>query len=398
MDNDLADSTKFTAKITAITAPNQIILDYAGGFGDTSILQANQTSGQTSSVFTSNLLRLTDGHTNEGTSVFTKNRCYVKTFATSFTFDLHSPQVGNADGITFCIQGNSPFALGDEGGGLGYGPNPDVGSGPSIPNSVAVKFDIFQNQADPGHSTTGLFTNGQSPAGGASLDAYPLNSLGNGVFQANLNYDGTTLTLSLQDNQGRVYTQSYVVDIPALVGGNSAYVGFTGATGSYAATQEILTWTYSTPPASVSGALLLDSLAPNAPAQNVTFTFRPTDGGANITQTLAVPVSGAFTLPGLPAKAYTLHIKGDKYLAANVPLDLSAGDVSSVMATLPAGDANDDNSCDATDFGFFVSAYNSSASVPGSGYDPTCDFNGDGNVDPTDFGLLVGSYNTAGAP
>ena len=70
--------------------------------------------------------------------------------------------------------------------------------------------------------------------------------------------------------------------------------------------------------------------------------------------------------------------------------------VAGLSATLPAGDANSDNSVDATDFGLFVSAYNSSASVPGSGYDPACDFNLDGFVDPTDFGLLVGAYGQQG--
>ena len=38
--------------------------------------------------------------------------------------------------------------------------------------------------------------------------------------------------------------QSYAINIPATVGGNTAYVGFTGATGGATATQEILTWTY----------------------------------------------------------------------------------------------------------------------------------------------------------
>jgi hypothetical protein len=34
------------------------------------------------------------------------------------------------------------------------------------------------------------------------------------------------------------------VDIPTAVGGNTAYLGFTAATGGAAATQEILNWTY----------------------------------------------------------------------------------------------------------------------------------------------------------
>jgi hypothetical protein len=37
---------------------------------------------------------------------------------------------------------------------------------------------------------------------------------------------------------------SWAVNIPGTVGGNTAFVGFTGGTGGDLATQEILNWTY----------------------------------------------------------------------------------------------------------------------------------------------------------
>jgi hypothetical protein len=40
------------------------------------------------------------------------------------------------------------------------------------------------------------------------------------------------------------YTTSFTINIPSTVGGNTAYVGFTGGTGVLSATQTILTWTY----------------------------------------------------------------------------------------------------------------------------------------------------------
>ena len=70
--------------------------------------------------------------------------------------------------------------------------------------------------------------------------------------------------------------------------------------------------------------------------------------------------------------------------------------VSQMAATLAAGDVDNNNAVDPTDFGLFVSAYNSDMNVPGSGYDPNCDFTCDGLVDPTDFGVFVGNYNTIG--
>ena len=52
----------------------------------------------------------------------------------------------------------------------------------------------------------------------------------------------------------QTFTTSWTVNIPAVVGGNTALVGFTGGTGGLTAIQEVLNWTYnvtsgSTPPA-----------------------------------------------------------------------------------------------------------------------------------------------------
>ena len=144
----------------------------------------------------------------------------------------------------------------------------------------------------------------------------------------------------------------------------------------------------------VSGLLTLEGIASIAPAQSLTFTFR-TPGYDDFASTQNVLPTGNFAV-NLPKRSGVLHIKGSKYLAANVNVNATAGNVSGVAALLPAGDANSDNSIDPTDFGIFVSAYNTSANVPGGGYDARADFNLDGFVDPTDFGLFVGNYNTVG--
>lgn len=150
-------------------------------------------------------------------------------------------------------------------------------------------------------------------------------------------------------------------------------------------------------PQTVAGTLTLQSLVPTAPAQSFTFQFRPISGGAVITKTVSLPASGVFSLSGIPANKYTLWVKGNTYLAATTPLDVTNGAVSNVAVTLLPGDANNDNSVDSTDFGLLIGAYNTMASVPNSGYDPTVDFNGDGSVDSTDFGILIGNYNMQGA-
>ena len=148
----------------------------------------------------------------------------------------------------------------------------------------------------------------------------------------------------------------------------------------------------------VSGTLTFDSLAPTAPAQNVTFTCRPTDGTAPTTFTALVPGSGAFTLGGLLKKSYTVHVKSDRFLAVNFAVNLAGGDATGLTAFLPGGDANGDNAVDIGDFGLLVNAYNGAANLPGSGYDVRADFTGDGTVDIADFGVLVNNYNTSGSP
>jgi Legume lectin domain len=42
-------------------------------------------------------------------------------------------------------------------------------------------------------------------------------------------------------------TTSFTVNIPAALGGTNAYVGFTASTGTGSATQQITSWTYTTP-------------------------------------------------------------------------------------------------------------------------------------------------------
>ena len=149
--------------------------------------------------------------------------------------------------------------------------------------------------------------------------------------------------------------------------------------------------------ASVSGTIAFEGIVATAAAQNVTFTFRPTGGGADIVKTASVGPSGVYLITGLPKGTFNLLIKGDKNLAALVAVNTTTTNPTGVNVSVAAGDCNNDNSVDPTDFNIFVSAYNSSASIPGTGYDSRADFNGDGQVDPTDFGLFVGDYNTTGA-
>jgi Legume lectin domain len=189
-------------------------------------------------------LQLTDTtSTNEAASVFWTTPVNVQSFTNTFTFQLTNP---NADGFTFTIQNSNVTALGSYGAGLGYGKFSTLTA--FIPMSVAIKFDLFNNSGE-GTNSTGLYINGAPPTVPATTFTGGINLHSGDIFQVQMSYSASTLTMTITDLTvpANTFTTSFPINIPATVGGNVAFVGFTGGTGGQTATQEILTWTYSTP-------------------------------------------------------------------------------------------------------------------------------------------------------
>jgi hypothetical protein len=216
-------------KLTSWTyAPGPPVPSYPSGFAPGSM---TLNGGAT---YNGSQLVLTDGKANEARSAFFTSEVNVQQFVTNFQFQLTNT-IG--DGFTFTIQGNAPTAVGGQGSGLGYY---------HILASMMIKFDLYSN-AGEGSDSTGLYFNGASP----TLPAIDLSSTGinlhsGDIFNAQLSYDGITLTVVITDTvTNSTATQRYLVDIPTLVGGPTAYVGFTGGSGGGTAIQQILNWTYS---------------------------------------------------------------------------------------------------------------------------------------------------------
>jgi hypothetical protein len=187
-------------------------------------------------------LRLTDGGASEGASAWYGSQVNIQRFTTNFSFQITGGTNPTADGFAFVIQGNTSTALGPPGGGLGYGPAGFGGTG--IPNSVAVKFDLYSNSGE-GTDSTGLYVNGASP----TLPAVDMTSSGvnlhtTDAFNVQISYDGTNLSMTITDaTTNATFTQAWPINIPSTVGGNTAFVGFTGGTGGLTAIQEIIGWT-----------------------------------------------------------------------------------------------------------------------------------------------------------
>jgi lysophospholipase L1-like esterase len=242
-------------------------LDFSQGFAAASGLMALNGSAQVRG----SLLQLTNGGAGEASSAFTASTLDVTHFTTHFRFDLFN---ASADGFTFTLQGVGPHALGGYGGWLGYAPAPGTRG---IPNSVAVKFDLYNNQGE-GNDSTGLYQGGAVPTvlGSIDLSRTGINLHSGHGFDVGMAYDGTTLKVAITDMATNVTaTQSYLVNIPAAIGSGTAYVGFTAGTGGLTATQEILNWSYVP---TLSPPLAPTGLQANAGAGQVFLRWTPSAG------------------------------------------------------------------------------------------------------------------------
>jgi Legume lectin domain len=198
-----------------------------------------------------NALQLTNGNKYTSFSASTTAQvmpqgiAFYQAFSTDFDFIVDG---GVGDGFAFVLQNDSLGALGSSGGGLGYGLPTPGGTGPSITNSLAIKFDLHNN-AGEGTNSTGLYLNGASPTVPAiDLSTSGIQLYSGHPFHAQITSDGTTLTLSLTDLvQYRVFTKVLYSgpDLATMIPAQ-AYAGFTAGTGSTASSIRILNWTWNT--------------------------------------------------------------------------------------------------------------------------------------------------------
>jgi uncharacterized repeat protein (TIGR01451 family) len=283
--NNSATDTDTIGTVPTLSFPN----GFAGAAGQFSF------NGTPAKIVGSNL-QLTDGGANEAASIFALTPVNVAQFSTQFNFQLLAGTSPTADGITFTIQRLGLNALGGSGGALGYAT--------TIINSVAVKFDLFNN-AGEGPDSTGLYTNGAQPnaINSINLTGTGIDLHSGHIFNAAMIYDGTTLKVTITDTVTMAAaTQSYPVNIPTIVGASTAFVGFTGGTGGLTAIQNVLNWTYA--PGAVTPQTDLqitntDGQTNAAPGALLTYTIVATNAGPN--DVTGVSVADAFpaTLTGV---------------------------------------------------------------------------------------------------
>jgi hypothetical protein len=247
-------------------------------FSDVSNVALNGSAAQVTNEHGQKVLRLTPdgGGDNAGTAWFkTQRQSVAAGFTSVFQFQIvHDPAhgPGPADGLAFVIQnssgeGQGTEALGGSGSGIGYGA-PDEGQhGTPIPNSLAVEFDTYQNLPyDPNDNHIAIQSCGTDPNTQHHDVTCPSGEPSNlgivsdlaGIHLA----DGTVHTAVVEydppsgGNRGilRVFLDNFgtpilvananLTDLLSLMNNDSAWVGFTGATGAYVENNDILKWTF----------------------------------------------------------------------------------------------------------------------------------------------------------
>jgi hypothetical protein len=174
----------------------------------------------------------------ENTATFYQSPVYIGAFDASFSYQLSTGTNSSAaNGVTFCIQ-NDPrgaAAIGSDGNQLG------VGTPNAITPSVELEFNIYEANGIGGAGIA-VETNG---AIGTVHSTGPVNINSGDTIAVDLTYLSGVLTINLADNTvGTQFTLTTNINIPAKIGTNLAYVGFTGSDGGSKSTQQVTDFSF----------------------------------------------------------------------------------------------------------------------------------------------------------
>ena len=190
------------------------------------------------------VLRLTNGLGQSGTA-FLSNTVSLAgdaSFSVSFSFAIPNP-IGSgdgdgigADGLAFVMQTVSNNA-GGSGGGIGY---------QGISPSVVVEFDTYNNGAWDSNNGNhaGINLNGDV----ASIALAPVSPRFNdgAIWHAWVDFDGPSRLLEVRVSQSPLRPPApllqEVVDVTGILGGTSAFLGFTSGTGSAGGFHDVLSF------------------------------------------------------------------------------------------------------------------------------------------------------------
>jgi PKD repeat protein len=205
-------------------------VDFAAGF-----VAAEMALNGAASVVDGELA-VTPATSGSAGSAYYRTKVSVDQFVTRFVYDPSPVGSSPGGGATFVIQNQSATALGGTGDSFGY---------KTMEPSMALAFVVSSNNL---HLYTDSSSANLTNAKYEPLSAEVGDFNAGHPFEVILSYDGSKLEIILTNQDtGNSFYQNHDIGIPTLVGGNTAWVGFTG--GSSWSTQdriaqEIETWTY----------------------------------------------------------------------------------------------------------------------------------------------------------
>jgi hypothetical protein len=221
-------------------------------------------------------LTLSTGVGNTVRSAFYPYPLYVGAFYASFTYQ--DVGAGAADGAAFVLH-NDPrgtAALGGGGGAVGYG-----AANPITP-SAALLLNIYAP------NTVGIAVRTNGNTGGPYAPTTPVNVASGDPIDITMLYGSGNLRVTLSNTvTASTFTTNYVVgSLPARLGAETAYVGFTGADGGLFSTQQISKFQYI--PFPVLNAAF-------APPSSVKLTWPASIGGYNLEASSDITNPGIWT-------------------------------------------------------------------------------------------------------
>ncbi|MGO9200355.1 MAG: LamG-like jellyroll fold domain-containing protein [Limisphaerales bacterium] len=233
--NSAGQTKSATATLNGANIPPPVIT--LNGSGTDWAINGNVASAG----IVNNVLTLTDDAGGEHSSAFFNTLQYIDGFAAFFTYQMSATNTP-ADGTTFCIQNSAEgtAALGGGGGGLGFN---------GITNSVAFELNLYPYA----HGGTGIQfgTNGLTADTTPSTSPYfapgSVNLISGDPINVRLYYFQGALDLLMTDATAKT-SYSTALDIGSLrdyVGADSAYIGFTAATGGAQSAQTVSNFRFS---------------------------------------------------------------------------------------------------------------------------------------------------------
>ena len=243
---------------------------------------------------------------SENTSAYYGQPLSISKFTASYTYRYNGTNpnsFGPGNGISFILQ-NDPrglTALGNDGDGNG-----GQGEGGTIAPSAALEFQLFTGFGDP--RGTRLAINGDPGIGVPGIKSTGAVDLISGdPIAVTLTYDGTTLSQTLTDTVTQAVSfNSDVTNLPGVVGGSTAYVGFTGGTGAAVGDQTVTGFSFSTsvipPPVNTGPKIGVTAIAQNFGNSTVVSINTSNTGGtyADFLQITGVTVDSTPPPPGDP--------------------------------------------------------------------------------------------------